>query len=196
MQSFGIDDHDIKLIVITHAHLDHYGSSFDMRARTGAPVLVHAADADVVRTGKNYDMAPSGLFARLVYKATMKNFAKLQPYFTPFEPELVIRPEIDGPFDLRPYGIEGHIMHTPGETPGSIAVILDTGDAIVGDMFGAKMPFKGVPTYSLFPQDPEAAKQSLRKLLAIPNLRDLYSGHAIPLEGSRHLKTLRKLAGL
>ena len=40
-------------ILITHGHTDHFGSARDLRARTGAPVAVPAADSVALRRGVN-----------------------------------------------------------------------------------------------------------------------------------------------
>lgn len=37
---------NIKLIAITHGHMDHTGALEDVRKATGAPVAIHKADAD------------------------------------------------------------------------------------------------------------------------------------------------------
>jgi glyoxylase-like metal-dependent hydrolase (beta-lactamase superfamily II) len=42
---------DIRAVVITHAHADHLGSVARIQEETGARVLVHELDADVVRCG-------------------------------------------------------------------------------------------------------------------------------------------------
>lgn len=41
----GFDPHDIKLIIISHAHVDHYGSVNAMRRFTGAEVALSKVDA-------------------------------------------------------------------------------------------------------------------------------------------------------
>ncbi|NIN35076.1 MAG: hypothetical protein GTO60_08310, partial [Gammaproteobacteria bacterium] len=41
---------------------------------------------------------------------------------------------VDDVFDLSEYGISGKIIHTPGHSQGSISIILDNGETLVGDM--------------------------------------------------------------
>ncbi len=51
-----------------------------------------------------------------------------------FKPNKVFKDE----FDLSSYGINGKLIHTPGHTNSSISVVLNNGDAIVGDMIVGK----------------------------------------------------------
>ena len=53
LAAHGVSPQDIRLILITHGHLDHFGGAKALRARTGAPVAVHAKDADALRSGQN-----------------------------------------------------------------------------------------------------------------------------------------------
>lgn len=43
---------DLRLIFITHAHIDHYGSASRVREITGAPIAIHAADAETMAMSK------------------------------------------------------------------------------------------------------------------------------------------------
>jgi hydroxyacylglutathione hydrolase len=43
---YGLTLHSIKLIIVTHAHVDHAGSAARLRELSGAPILAHRGDAD------------------------------------------------------------------------------------------------------------------------------------------------------
>jgi glyoxylase-like metal-dependent hydrolase (beta-lactamase superfamily II) len=43
---YGLALHNIKLIIVTHAHPDHAGSAARLRELSDAPILAHRDDAD------------------------------------------------------------------------------------------------------------------------------------------------------
>ena len=47
----GFAPSDVSLILITHRHVDHIGSTAAVKRATGAPVAVHARDAEWLRRG-------------------------------------------------------------------------------------------------------------------------------------------------
>ncbi|MFO7633107.1 MAG: MBL fold metallo-hydrolase, partial [Caldilinea sp.] len=69
-----------------------------------------------------------------------RSFSACAPFVDkPFTP-VAASQLIDGDFDLRSFGVDGRVFATPGHTPGSISILLDSGDAIVGDLLmGGRM---------------------------------------------------------
>src|SRR5262245_24799164 len=57
---------DLALLLHTHAHWDHCGSTAEMRGRTAAAIGVHAADASLMRGGTNGELKPTNLTAWLL----------------------------------------------------------------------------------------------------------------------------------
>ena len=49
VRAAGLDVGDVTRIVVTHAHADHSGSAAAVRERTGAPILMSAAEASSSR---------------------------------------------------------------------------------------------------------------------------------------------------
>jgi len=47
----GLSPEGLRLILITHGHVDHFGSAAELREKTGAPVAVHQDDAVALRQG-------------------------------------------------------------------------------------------------------------------------------------------------
>ena len=125
MRALGRDD--LRLIFITHAHLDHYGSAASLRRLTGAPIAVHRADGDAMARGETPIGSVRGR-GRVLW-ALLSLF---EPYLRP-EPTL---PDVllDGGDDLRPYGLDAVVLHTPGHTPGSSCLVVEGRLAFVGDL--------------------------------------------------------------
>ncbi|WP_327411507.1 MBL fold metallo-hydrolase [Streptomyces sp. NBC_01233] len=174
----GVDPTDISLIVITHGHIDHFGSAAELHRLTGAPVAGHIADLGPFRTGRVREpYLPTGPMGRLM--ARNKN---LHIQAEPLEPDVLVR----GETDLKDFGIAARIMPTPGHTAGSISVLTDQGDLVAGDLvansFMGLLP--GRPANPPFHDDPLANLASLHKMLAL-NPGRLHVGHGSPLEPDR-----------
>jgi len=121
---------DIKLIVVTHAHVDHAGSAAIVCERSGAPILAHAGDAKHYSRETPMTFCPTGWFGRLFIKTPLM----FEPYVG-FEPDLLLAR--DDRIDLGRYGLPGTVRHTPGHTAGSISVELGVRQALVGDLLAS-----------------------------------------------------------
>lgn len=118
---------DLRLIFITHAHFDHYGSAAEVHRVTGAPIAIHKADAEAMANGKTP--------IRLV-----RGLGVLGKLLLPMV-EMVWRPEAtdadilfeDG-YSFKKFGLDGTVLHTPGHTPGSSCLIVHGKYFFVGDL--------------------------------------------------------------
>ena len=125
MRALGRDD--LRLIFITHAHLDHYGSAAALRRLTGAPIAVHRADGEAMGRGET----PLGS-VRGRGRLGQALLPLLEPWARP-EPTKADHLFDDGD-DLRAYGLEAVVVHTPGHTPGSSCLFVEGRLAFVGDL--------------------------------------------------------------
>lgn len=114
--SLGHHPEDLKAILITHGHPDHYGSASRLKEITGARVLAHKEDTFQGPAGKRVISFPGLLLFP-------------QPQVDEFLEEGQTLP-IRG-------GIR--VLHTPGHTPGSICLLMEkqgllfTGDTLLSD---------------------------------------------------------------
>jgi hydroxyacylglutathione hydrolase len=176
----GVAPDDIRLILLTHGHTDHFGSAAELRERTGVPVAIHTLDADAVRQGihRPDSLQPTWwLIAPLIRIAALRNLAV--PERAPaFEPDIVF----EGEFRLDEYGVAGRVVPTPGHTPGSISVLLDSGEAIVGDMvISSFLRLLRRPRLPIVARDLERNWESIRRLLDL-SPRIVYTSHGEPFE--------------
>ncbi len=184
----GVAVRDLALILHTHGHRDHAGGTWQLKQMTAAPAAIHPADADMLRQGANRTLTPTSLTGYLIRPFVDRPFPKL-------EPDILVGEETD----LRPYGVPGRILLTPGHTAGSIAVVLDSGDVLAGDLliggYLGGLWAAHRPGYPYFTEDMTTMQASIRKLLAQPVTR-LYVGHGGPLEAQAVRKRFGREVGL
>ncbi len=177
MEQIGRDD--LKLIYITHAHIDHYGSAAEMRRRTGAPIAVHADDAASMAAGATQ----LGMVRDWTW-VSEKTLPFLEPLLTvePTEADIILQ---DGD-RLDEYGVPATVVHTPGHTPGSSTLVVDGGVAFVGDLLSASGKDHVQQSYA---SDWIQLGESLKKL-ATYHPQVLYTGHG---DNAITAETLREL---
>jgi hydroxyacylglutathione hydrolase len=155
---------DIKIIVITHHHVDHTGSLYELKKATNANVAVYKDEAGYI-SGKKPASGP-------VY---MRIGNRIMTFFTSYrnvEPDIILKED-----DV----VEGYrVIHTPGHTPGSISLYNpDNRVIIVGDTLrfnGEKV--MGPPT--MLVEDSEALKRSVEKISKL-DCEVMLSGHGKPI---------------
>lgn len=180
LRKHGIDPKDIGLIVITHGHIDHFGSACALKHFLNVPVLVHDLDKTALLTGKSMleTLKPNRKIWDFVLKPKL---AKDQA--TPCVPDIVLHGEET--FDLSAYGIQGEIIHSPGHTPGSLSVILESGEAIIMDLASSGILLGGIAFNARMKHPPfhdnlTQVKQSIDRILSLKT-DVFYLGHGNPV---------------
>ncbi len=166
----GIEPHSIQLLIITHAHADHFAQAGVVKELTGAPLVCHKEAARFLRMGDNAPAVPCNELGRKALQALGR---KLPLPAKPVNPDIII----DSDFDLGTYGIAGRIIVTPGHTDCSLSVIIDDGQAIVGDMVVPDF-FTRKPSLAYFATDAQALAASVTKLLSLAHT--FFSSHGGP----------------
>jgi hydroxyacylglutathione hydrolase len=165
---------EIKLILITHAHFDHIGAVQSIQNMTGAKVACHLRDKE--RLEQNAMPLPPGMtpWGRI----TIAMLARMVPHLTilPFKIDLALG---DEGLSLAEYGVSGQVVYTPGHTAGSVSILLDTGEAFVGDLAMNAFPLRLKPGLPIFAEDLPQVKESWRKLLKL-GVKTVYPSHGKP----------------
>jgi glyoxylase-like metal-dependent hydrolase (beta-lactamase superfamily II) len=170
----GIEPKDFSLILHTHAHFDHAGSTLQLKHWIDVPTAVHTADSEMLARGWMNPPAPINLEGRLITPFVNRSFSG-------FKADILIDEEIS----LKDFGVNGKVIFTPGHTAGSISVLLANGEAIVGDlMMGGSLGgnlFPSRPNYHYYADDLAQVRTSIKKLLDL-KVKKFYVGHGGPLD--------------
>ena len=174
VRNAGVNERDISLIIHTHGHFDHAGSTAELKRRLKVPTAVHKQDVFMLREGQNGVIKPRNLEARIIAALVPNSFEQS-------EPDLVLEEEMA----LDDFGVAAKAIFTPGHTKGSISILCSNNEAIIGDlMMGgwAGGAFRGsTPNYHYYIDDLNDVHASMKKVLNYKPAT-LYVGHGGPLK--------------
>jgi len=186
IEKHNIKKEDIGLIIITHAHIDHFGSANKLKELLKIPILAHQLDIESYKKGKA-DISTMKLNKPLwwFFKQIIKNQKT-----TPFQPDILIKGGTE--YELKKWGIEGKIIHTPGHTPGSLSIILQNGEVIIMDMMASGILLGGIIFHNRVKHPPfhdnlTVLKKSFDKVLSEKG-NCYYLGHGGPLDRSQVIR--------
>ena len=178
MDAHGIKPSEVSLILLTHGHTDHAGGANAARQLTGAKVAMHRACAENLRHGR-LPVSPPRTTMAWVLQNLFGRLMKVEPV----EPDI----EIDDEFDLRPFGMDGKAVPTPGHTSGCLSVFLSDGQAIVGDLLAGRRKGRGA-MLPMFLWDSGKLGRSLERVVKeAPTIIHNAHGDACPLAACRAL---------
>jgi hydroxyacylglutathione hydrolase len=168
----GIRAEDVRLILITHGHLDHYGAAAEVRAWCGAPVAACRGEPEFSQDRRNALPPAQTLRASLFHWI----YLLLAPmaHFAPLEADRLL----DDKADLLDYGLEAWTVRLPGHAPGMLGVVTPDGDLFAADQFVNYT----VPSQPIYLSDAEAWQQSYERVLDL-RPRMVYVGHGEPFPG-------------
>lgn len=139
-------------LILTHAHIDHSGGAAQIAGLTGCQVLMHEDDASVLASGDALRSAANW-------------------YGLGLEAWRADRLLADGDVLELGEGVNLHVLHTPGHTPGSICAWCESGGQRV--LFGQDIHGPFSPAFG---SDIGQWRRSMQRLLDI-NADILAEGH-------------------
>jgi len=166
-----IKPEEIKLFILTHGHWDHIGSARDIKQMTKAKILLHHKDMHFLADEK--PTQPPGLNSWGRTLSALLTLMSPLIHVPKFEVDIIAE---DKELSLAEYGIPGRIIPTPGHSWGSVSVLLDSGDAFVGDLAMNLFPLRLNPGLPIFGDDMTIVKNSWKKLLD-RDVKTIYPAH-------------------
>jgi len=141
---------NIKLILLTHGHTDNVQNAAYLSKKLNAPIAMHRDDFNSLAKNQMEPMLAHGIFGKLLLRYSKKK--NNREMIKPFYPATFIR----SGDSLYGFGISAIIVGLPGHTKGSIGVLVEDSDFIVGD---ALMNF-AYPTKALIYGDRQTMDES------------------------------------
>lgn len=172
LKKLQVDPKEIELILLTHGHWDHITCLRDIQNLTGAKIAIHRHDQFMVESGK--PPFPNGVNA---YGKAMSWAAKrlLTQSLPPIKVDVALN---DDGMSLRDFGIPGEAVYTPGHSMGHCSILLDSGDALVGDMAMNAWFLRLTPGLPILADDIHMVVQSWKKILP-RGIRRIYPAHGM-----------------
>jgi glyoxylase-like metal-dependent hydrolase (beta-lactamase superfamily II) len=157
---------DVHALILTHGDTDHIGFAARLARETGLAAHLHEADADrarltVKKPNSGWGPVKPGALAGFLWYSSRRGGLRIKP-------ATELQPMTDG----QVLDVPGspRIIHTPGHTPGSVAVHVPAVDALfLGDTMTTRNVLTGVtgPKPAPFTLDPDQAVSSLDRLAGV-----------------------------
>lgn len=130
----GLRPEDVRRVLVTHMHSDHFGGATWLQQVSGCEVLIHPADLAMLESVNSKESAremlmPLGFDEELFAKFTEHEWTWRPPAFGVLGERYVV-----GDLSLR-------VEHHPGHSPGHVWIVEErTGAIFIGDYLLANMP--------------------------------------------------------
>jgi glyoxylase-like metal-dependent hydrolase (beta-lactamase superfamily II) len=178
IKKVSIKPEEIQLIILTHGHWDHIASAKEIREITGAKIALHHREKDWLEN--SLKPMPPGVTTWGHILGTIIGMFMPFIHIPGAHVDMVLE---DEELSLEEYGIPGKVIYTPGHSYGSVSVLLETGDAFVGDLAMNKFPLCLSPGLPIFAEDWQKVEESWKFLLE-QGAKTIYPAHGEPFSAN------------
>jgi hydroxyacylglutathione hydrolase len=174
LASAGCKPENLKLIILTHGDIDHSGSAAYFREKYQSKIAMHRGDAVMVEGAemrpKRKVTSPIMRMMHVIMRLTGST-EKMVTRFERFKPDI----DLEEGQSLQAYGLDAAVLHIPGHTAGSIAILTGCGELTSGDT----LENRGSPRPAgIIPDEIEFA--ATLKRMAKLNVTTVFPGHGKP----------------
>jgi endoribonuclease LACTB2 len=154
MKAYKIPINQIRYVMFTHHHPDHAGLVQNIKNLSGARLIIHQKQIPFLENLRGYYARKGG-----------------------YEPIRVEKNDLVSPnrAALQSIGVLGEIFETPGHSEDSISLLLDSGEAFIGDLTAPELAGE---------DSAEQVYASWKKLLA-QGAQVFYHSHTGPIPAER-----------
>ena len=153
IRSHGLEPAQVWYVIATHCHIDHIGGLHLWRDRYASKIIAHELDRAGIE-GENDSLTAASMYG---------------VNYRPVKVDTILSGEQN---QLRLGETDFNLLHTPGHTPGSISVYIDTSEGRV--LFGQDIHGPFSPSWG---SDIREWRRSMRRLLDL-EADFLCEGHA------------------
>ncbi|KAF5088873.1 Hydroxyacylglutathione hydrolase [anaerobic digester metagenome] len=128
----------LEAIVLTHTHFDHVENAAALKEKYHGKIIVQRSEAEYLMRGNTPLPQGTNFLTKFIvtsvemFKGGGRSLESRYKYRS-VDPDI----EVDETFCLNDFGIDAHVIHTPGHSYGSLSVVVDDELALVGDtVFG------------------------------------------------------------
>lgn len=175
----GVNAGNLKVIVLTHGDSDHSANAAYLRDKYHCAIAMHAQDVSLVENASLDQWMESFRYRSIAFKVIFRLLnrkiravtEKVLKEFEEFSPDVLLK-EGDG---LSEYGFAARIVHLPGHTPGSIGILCEGGELIIGDTYTNIKKVTPAPNAADF----SLLHKSIEKIKKM-KITTVYPGHGKP----------------
>jgi glyoxylase-like metal-dependent hydrolase (beta-lactamase superfamily II) len=163
----------LKLVILTHGDADHAGNAKNLQEKYHVKIAMHKDDYAIIETSFSGKRKVKPLAMKIMFGvvSVVRKLRKNNINLSRFKPDIWLQ---DGQ-SLQKYGFHASVVHIPGHTKGSIAIVMDHGDLFAGDtLVNARKP----QAATIIENEAEL-KESIEKLRKL-RIRTVYPGHGRP----------------
>lgn len=163
------EEMSVRLIVLTHGHVDHVQNAAFLANRLCVPIAMHEEDFPLIADNRRQMLSSKGLLGGIMLFATNRSFRKdsIPPFLADFY--------LKNGDNLSDYGVDAQVVTLPGHTRGSIGLRVGGSSLLVGDAM-MNLPW---PRPALVYHNRVALLRSTEKLRSLAP-ETVYFGHGRP----------------